>query len=189
MNTILPRKFYDRDTALVARDLLGALLVHVLDGQALVGIITETEAYGYDDPASHAYRGKTKTNTALFGPVGHAYIYRSYGLHICFDVVAYDTQHASAGGVLIRSIVPTSGIEIMRERRNNKKNIAQGPGNVTQALGLTMDDNNVDLTKVSSGLYIKSGNKVSVEDITISTRIGISKNKEILWRFILQKQS
>lgn len=184
---ILPRKFYDRDTLIVARELLGCFIVHKYKSVLLIGKISETEAYLEDDQASHAFHGKTDANRALFGPVGHAYIYLSYGIHTCFNIVAYDTAHAQAGGVLIRTIIPIEGINIMQQLRNNNKNIGIGPGNVTQALAITMADYEKDLVDNASGLWVEQGETVHEKNIIAKPRIGISKNKEFLWRFVLQK--
>lgn len=185
MYTLLHRSFYKRDTPDVAYDLLGKLLVHYYNGQKLVGIISETEAYRSDDQASHAFRGKTKANSNLFGQVGHAYIYWSYGIHTCLNAVSYDNTHYHAGGTLIRGIIPLEGIEVMKTLRNNRSNIGSGPGNVTQAMGISMDSNGIDLTKSKQDLYITTGYEINPQEIETSPRIGISKNKEIHWRFFL----
>jgi len=109
----LPRSFYSRDTVLVAKDLLGKTLVRKTGSKTISGIITETEAYRYkDDPASHAYRGKTERNKAMFGQVGRAYVYFTYGMYHCFNVVA-KSQNYEAGAVLIRALYPKKGVNKM----------------------------------------------------------------------------
>lgn len=185
MHTLLSRSFYERDTPEVAQDLLGKLLVHSINGEKLIGIISETEAYRSDDQASHAFRGKTRANSNLFGQVGHAYIYWSYGIHTCLNAVSYDNEKYHAGGVLIRGIIPLQGIDTMKRLRKNRSNIGSGPGNVTQAMGITMDSNGIDLTHEKHGLYITTGYTITTEEIQVSPRIGISKNKDIHWRFFL----
>jgi DNA-3-methyladenine glycosylase len=122
---VLPRSFYDRPTLKVARDLIGARLVRMLDGQRLVGLVTETEGYvGQTDLGSHARVGRTKRTTVMFGPPGHAYVYFTYGNHWMLNVVA--EQAGVAGAVLIRAIQPVEGIEIMLERRSGRDTF--GPG-------------------------------------------------------------
>ncbi len=117
----IPRTFYERDTVKVARDLLGKKLIRTIGKQTISGIITETEAYRYsDDPASHAYRGLTSRNRAMFEQVGKAYVYFTYGMYFCFNVVARNHNFA-AGAVLIRSLNPEKGIGIMKKNRIPKE--------------------------------------------------------------------
>src|SRR5581483_6912985 len=135
---LVPRSFYQRYTVDVARDLLGKVLISRVGGFMVGGIITETEAYCFDDAACHAFRGKTERNKALFGPVGHSYVYFIYGNHFCCNVVAR-LPDSPAGGVLIRALQPLYGIEVMQQRRHLKAItlLANGPGKLTQALGIT----------------------------------------------------
>lgn len=184
---ILPYSFYDRDTIIVARELLGKIIVHYHQDQVLAGIIVETESYGYsDDPASHAYRGKTPRTQAMFGPVGHAYVYFIYGNHYCFNVVARSVD-VPAGAVLIRAVEPVIGVECMQRNRNlaKIKSLTNGPGKLTQALGITQQHNALNLMQ-SSVLYITQGRDIDERDVFITPRIGISKAKENLWRFCLK---
>ncbi len=115
---VIPRQFYKRDTVLVSRELLGKKLVRVIDSTILVGIISETESYRNDDPASHSFIGETERNKSMFGEVGHAYVYISYGIHFCLNAVARDTDKFKAGGALIRSIIPIKNVDIMIKNRN-----------------------------------------------------------------------
>jgi DNA-3-methyladenine glycosylase len=186
MDPILDRLFYARDTILVARELLGKLLVFKKNGRILSGIIVETEGYrAGDDPASHAYKGRTKRNAPMFGLAGYSYVYFVYGNHFCFNVVAKSTdQHA--GAVLIRALDPRDGIEFMH--RNRKKEdlllLTNGPGKLTQALGISQDHNALDLTKLGS-LYIVDGISVKSNDVLATRRIGIKAACAKLWRFYL----
>jgi DNA-3-methyladenine glycosylase len=160
-------------------------MVHEIDGHVRSGIIVETEAYMSVDPACHAHRGKTKRNECLFGPVGHSYVYFIYGNHYCVNTVAR-TPDMPAGGVLIRALQPVEGIELMKKARrmDSIKNLTNGPGKLTQALGINRSDNGMDLT-VGKKLYITDGVKVAKKDIKATPRIGISAAQEKLWRFII----
>lgn len=185
---ILPRNFYQRDTPEVARDLLGKKLIRVLpDGTVLSGIISETEAYRSDDPACHAYKRKTERNQTLFGQPGHAYVYLSYGLHYCLNIVSYDKNHSCAGGVLIRAIIPLSGLDYMRKQRNNIRDteLTNGPGKLGQALSITKELNGIDITQSRSLLLVTDGYIIDQVDIKVTPRIGLSVGTETLWRFML----
>ena len=178
----LPRKFYMRNTIPVAKDLLGKTLVRRIGKQTLVGIITETEAYmGKNDPASHAARKKTERNKVMFGQVGRSYVYFTYGMHYCLNVVAKKEEDES-GAILIRSIQPQQGIKIMIKNRktNVVSNLANGPGKLTQAMQITTKQYNVDLTK-NSDLFIIDGNRPT--KIIEGPRIGITVGTDKLWNF------
>jgi|TARA_B110001454_G_scaffold67263_1_gene65518 DNA-3-methyladenine glycosylase len=180
--SILPKEFYQRDTVIVAKDILGKKLVRKIGNYKMSGIIIETEAYRHkDDPASHAYRKITERNKIMFGEVGIAYVYFTYGMHYCFNVVAKNSK-ISAGAVLIRGIIPEKGIKRMQENRNNKnlKNLANGPAKLTQALEITKEQYGNDLTKKSK-IYIEDG--IDIKKIKKSTRVGIKNGKEMLWNF------
>jgi DNA-3-methyladenine glycosylase len=186
LNSILDRQFYARDTAQVALELLGKRLVRIMpDGTVLAGIIVETEAYTNEDPACHAYHGKTNRNAALFGPVGHAYVYFVYGTHFCLNVVARSNA-VLAGGVLIRAILPVEGIELMKMHRGIQKNaeLTDGPGKLTQALSIDRIFNHFNITSYGE-LFITQGSGVNPKAIKKTPRIGISAGQEILWRFIV----
>jgi len=183
--TILSEEFYARPTVDVAQDLLGKIIVRKVDSIVLSGMIIETEAYCHtNDPASHAFCGKTKRNSAMFGPVGHAYVYLSYGIHHCFNIVAKDTL--DAGAVLIRSIKPISDIAQFKHHRKNSdlKNLANGPGKLTQALKITLAENHKNLM-TDSDLFIQDGIAVEKNQIRSHYRVGISKGRDKPWRFTL----
>jgi len=198
---IISREFYERSTVIVARELLGCYLIREYRGQLLIGMITETEAYqGADDPASHAYHGKTKRNFPMFGPCGMSYVYFTYGMHYCFNVVAKGAEQL-AGAVLIRAIKPICNIEIMQQLRGSnvdKKTLTNGPAKLTQALAIDRLLNNIDLTEkgplfISKNslhdltyqeLYMNRGERKLIE---ITPRIGIRAGQHKLWRFVLKK--
>jgi DNA-3-methyladenine glycosylase len=184
---IFPRDFYNRPTLKVARDLIGAHLVRILDGVKLVGIITETEAYiGEEDLACHAKAGFTARTAPMFGPPGHAYVYFTYGNHWMLNTV---TEHDGfPAAVLIRAIQPIEGIEIMMERRKGRDIF--GPGKLTQALGITKNENRIDLTKANSSLRIEAGHFIPDKSVTIGPRVGLNKTPEPWlskpWRFLVK---
>jgi len=179
---ILPRTFYARNTVKVARELLGKTLVRKNGNKVISGIITETEAYRYkDDPASHAFRGPTERNKVMFGQVGIAYVYFTYGMHYCVNAVARSSSY-DAGAVLIRAIKPEKGIEQMVKNRRiySLPNLTNGPAKLTQAMKISKKQYGEDLTKVS-GLYIHEG--IKVDKIISNPRIGIKNGNEKLWNF------
>ena len=186
---MLPRTFYARDTEVVARELLGKKVVREENGKVCSGIIVETEAYVCTDAACHAYRGKTKSNEALFGPVGHAYIYFTYGMHFCLNVVARKSTML-AGGILIRALEPVEGIELMSARRKTSAlhNLTSGPGKLAQALHITKALYGCDVTK-KGPIYIVQGIELKKSDIVATKRIGISKEQERAWRFYCKDNS
>ena len=184
--TILPREFYSRDTVMVAKDLLGKRLVRKIGKDYLSGIITETEAYRHkDDPASHAFRKMTDRNRAMFGEVGRAYVYFTYGMYFCFNVVARKPS-VGAGAVLIRAIHPEKGINIMKKNRKNNDGITltDGPAKLTQAFNISKIHYGVDLTK-KSDIYISRGIE-NFGKIKASPRIGIKEATEKLWNFTIE---
>lgn len=180
----VPRSFYRRHPAKVAPDLLGKLLVRQLDGATLCGKIVETEAYCSDDPASHTFRGKTERNKAMFGEVGHAYIYFIHGMHYCVNVSA--RLDMPAGGVLIRALEPLAGIEFMQQQRKRTalKDLASGPAKLTQAMAINQTLYSVDMTKVGS-LYIAEPTEPDALTIKATPRIGISRAMDFPWRFVV----
>ena len=179
---ILSRKFYNRDTVQVAKDLLGKTLVRKIGKQKLTGTIIETEAYkGKNDPASHASKKKTERNKVMFGQVGWSYVYFTYGMHYCFNVVAKKDGEES-GAVLIRSVQPRLGIGTMIKNRKIDliSNLVNGPAKLTQAMQITKKQYHVDLTK-DSGLFIMDGIKPT--KILAKARIGITVGADKLWNF------
>jgi DNA-3-methyladenine glycosylase len=184
----LSRKFYNRPTLVVARELLGARLVHISNGKKLVGLITETEAYiGEDDLACHAKAGRTKRTDPMYGEAGHAYIYFTYGNHWMLNAVTEKEGFPAA--ILIRAIQPIEGIETMMKRRQGRDTF--GPGKLTQAMGITKRQNYLDLTDPSSPLRIEIGIKIPDKIVTIGARVGLNKTPELWfskpWRFLVNK--
>ena len=185
---IISRSFYARDTVQVAQDLLGKILVRKIDGNTISGIISETEAYRHkDDSASHSFSGMTERNKAMFGTVGKAYVYFTYGMHYCVNAVAHSPDYP-AGAVLIRSLVPQNGIDFMYKKRNtsNISNLTNGPAKLTQALKITKKEYGEDLTKRST-LYVTAGIVVKKSEILPGPRIGIKKANDKLWNFKIPK--
>jgi DNA-3-methyladenine glycosylase len=185
---ILARSFYDRDTVDVAQDLLGKILVRKIDENILSGMITETEAYRYrDDPASHTYGGMTERNKAMFGQVGRAYVYFTYGMHYCVNAVAKSADY-EAGAVLIRSLEPIKGMDYMSRQRKTRdiSNLTNGPAKLTQALKITKKEYGEDLTK-RSNLYVIEGQQVKKSEILSGPRIGIKKANDKMWNFKIAK--
>lgn len=181
--TILPRTFYSRDTVTVAKNILGKKIVRKIGKNEISGIIIETEAYRHkDDPASHAFRRITDRNKVMFEEVGKAYIYFTYGMHYCFNIVARNSKF-EAGAVLIRAVMPEKGIEIMEKNRGmkNSKKLTDGPAKLTQAFGITKRHYGLDLT-VNSELFITDGIKNHGKIIS-SPRIGIKNATDRLWNF------
>lgn len=178
----LDREFYAQDTVEVARKLLGKTLVRKIGKMTLSGIITETEAYRQsDDPASHAYRGITPRNRAMFENVGCAYVYFTYGMYHCVNVVARNKKH-SAGAVLIRALEPKEGINVMMKNRktDNIENLTSGPGKLTIALDITKKQYGEDLVN-SDSLFIIDG--IAVSKIISGPRIGIKSGTDKNWNF------
>lgn len=178
---VLPRNFYDRETTVVARELLGKVLKH---GET-AGIIVEAEAYlGGDDLASHSSRGITPRTEVIFGPPGHAYVYLIYGMYECLNVVA--EAPGQAGCVLVRALEPISGAEIMRARRPHAKterDLASGPGKLTLALGITRALNGADLTK--GPLTIHEPATPRSVDVLVTPRVGIRECADWPLRFVV----
>lgn len=174
----LGRTFFDRDVLRVAPDLIHKVLA-VEDGRA--GRIVEVEAYrGADDPAAHSYRGPTRRNRTMFGPPGHLYVYLSYGLHWCANATC-----GAGTGVLIRAISPMSGIEAIRAARPGVKerDLANGPGKVTRALGIDGSFDGLDLASDSRVCVLDDG-YVHPRAHRVTPRIGITKAVDLPWRWV-----
>ncbi len=169
------REFFARDVHEVARALIGAELLVAGVG----GPIVEVEAYSPDDPAAHGFRGRTARNGSLFGPPGHAYVYRSYGIHWCVNVVCEPVGVASA--VLVRALEPRYGLETMRARRglDDARLLCSGPGRLCQALAVTGAEDGLPLDRSPFELRPRTGSPV----LAVGTRIGLSKAAERPWRY------
>jgi DNA-3-methyladenine glycosylase len=205
----LPRSFYLRPTLTVARDLLGKYTVRRYRDKLLIGKIVEVEAYiGPDDPASHAYVGMTERNKVMFGEGGHAYVYFTYGMHFCFNVVT--EREGSPAAVLVRAVEPIEGIEEMRKNRRftarpdfrrdeasfisrseteraeerDKRKLTNGPAKFCQAFGIRREMNGTDLTR--DELFLTKGKDIPRSKIGSSRRVGIRNGKEKKWRFFVK---
>jgi DNA-3-methyladenine glycosylase len=182
----LPRKFYARPVLIVAKELLGKLLVRKTRDGRIVARIVEVEAYGgSDDPASHAYRGLTERNRVMFGKPGFAYVYFIYGNHYCLNVKA-ETEGVP-GAVLIRAVELIEGIELARRNRgvHSLKELSNGPGKLTKALHISKAENGLDLVK-SKELYICESEEDNRWEISTSARVGIKEGIDNLWRFYIK---
>jgi DNA-3-methyladenine glycosylase len=175
----LLRKFFDRSVHKVAPDLIGA---SVLIG-GCGGIIVEVEAYHHTEPAAHSYIGPTSRNSVMFGPPGHAYVYRSYGIHWCLNFVC--EAEGSAGAVLIRAIEPTEGIATMRRRRGvtELRQLCSGPGKLGEALGVSRDKHN-GLPLDAPPFELRA--RPRPVPIVSGVRIGITKAADLPWRYGLK---
>ena len=173
---MLKRDFFARSVHQVAPDLIGATLL--VDGVG--GRIVEVEAYDQQDPASHAYRGRTPRNAAMFGPPGHAYVYRSYGIHWCLNLVCGGEGVPEA--VLIRALEPTRGVELQQRRRRveDVRQLCSGPGKLCQALGITREHDGLALDVPPFRLEARD----DVPEIVTGPRIGITRATELRWRYM-----
>lgn len=192
----LKREFYNRDARIVARELVGKILVREYGGNKISVRITETEAYiGAIDKASHCYKGITERNKVMFGPPGHSYVYFIYGMYYCFNVVA--EEEGKGSGILIRGAEPAGSIEMISMNRYGKspdeitkqqqKNMLNGPGKLCRALSITRKENGLDLTE--DEIYILNDD---YSDFTVECgkRINIDyaeEAKDFLWRFTLKR--
>ena len=170
---MLRADFFDRPSLDLARELIGCSLL--VDGVG--GLIVETEAYRPDDPASHSFSGPTARNAAMFGPPGRAYVYRSYGIHWCMNVVGH-----SGSAVLLRALEPTAGLERMRERRglDDPRALCSGPGKLCQALAITRDHDGLPLDRAPFRL----DDRRKLPEIVTAPRIGITRATELSWRYL-----
>ncbi|HEY1645868.1 MAG TPA: DNA-3-methyladenine glycosylase [Candidatus Saccharimonadales bacterium] len=168
-----------------ARRLLGSYLTRFIDGQEIVCSIVETEAYDQDEPASHSYRGVTPRTEVMFGSAGYAYVYFTYGMHYCLNVVTGSENHGSA--VLIRALQPIKGLDIIKANRQkitSELMLTNGPGKLCQALAIGREFSGHDLTKSPVILTLRPA--LESKDIKSSPRIGISQAKNIKWRFYIK---
>ena len=181
---ILPQSFYNRPTLTVARELLGARLVRTLDGVRLSGIITEAEAYiGEEDQGCHAKAGRTPRTAVMYGPPGHAYVYFTYGMHWMLNAVTGPEGFPSA--VLIRAFQPLEGLEVISTRRSGRG--TDGPAKLTQALGIGLAQNGINLCGRAANLWIEAGIAVPDSSVEIGPRVGLytvpEPWKSKPWRF------
>jgi DNA-3-methyladenine glycosylase len=177
----LGREFFARSVHQVAPDLIGCTVL--VDGVG--GPIVEVEAYDHEDPASHGFRGETARNRSMFGPPGHAYVYRSYGIHWCLNLVCEEMGVASA--VLLRALEPARGIEEMRARRglDEPRLLCAGPGRVCQALAVTREHDGLPL----DGPPFEFRARATVPEIVTGPRVGITQAADLPWRYGLAGSS
>jgi DNA-3-methyladenine glycosylase len=187
----LSHSFYTRKTLKVAKELLGKILVRKTNKGIISGRIVEVEAYiGFNDPASHAYTGKTKRNASMFKEGGCAYIYFIYGMYYCVNVVTEKEGFPSA--VLIRALEPLEGINLMKKNRKsqNTQNLTNGPGKLCQALNIDRELNGIDLCGetlfiADDGFYV-SAKDGKAKKISSSSRIGVKTGLNHKWRFFIE---
>jgi DNA-3-methyladenine glycosylase len=182
----LPRSFYARPTLDVAREVVGKTLARRTPEGLAAGIIVEAEAYvAAIDPAAHGFNGRTPRVRSMFGEPGHAYVYRSHGLHWCLNLVT--EREGEAAAVLLRALEPTAGLEVMRRRRGERipdRDLCRGPGRLCQALGVTLALDGADLTAPGAALWVCETATSHVEfAVATSPRIGISRAADWPWRF------
>jgi DNA-3-methyladenine glycosylase len=180
----LPRDFYDRDARDVARELLGKLLVRRVGRGLTVGRLVETEAYlGANDPASHAYRGRTRRNASMFGPPGHAYV---YAIHSRWCLNAVTEPEGAPTAVLLRAVEPLLGVAAMRRRRGVEllRDLARGPARLCEALAIDRALDGCDLTR-GRGLWIAEGPALELTpmEVLVTPRIGVTSAHDLLLRF------
>ena len=192
----LPREFYLLPTLQAARDLLGKTLVRRFDdGVVATARIVETEAYTVGDPACHAFRGKTARNQTMFGPPGYAYIHLNYGLHFCLNAVTNNEGMAEA--VLLRAVEPLNSYERLWQNYfgepplpdtplTTEKRLGAGPGRLSRAFGINRTHDGTDLCDPNSPVYLAHGVPVDDADVVTTTRIGITKGADYLWRWYVK---
>ncbi len=190
----LPREFFARPSVEVAPDLLGCVLEHATVEGSVAVRLTEVEAYaGASDPASHAYRGKTARNAVMFGPPGHAYVYFTYGMHYCVNLVCLGAE-GSASAVLLRAGTIVAGEDLARARRTRasvvvpSRDLARGPARLCQALAIDRTLDGTDTCLASSPLRVRSeaGTRPRSARIATGPRVGVSSAADIPWRFWLE---
>lgn len=189
MSTSHPHPAYDwrlleESASIVAPRLLGCILERTIDGQVLRGKIVETEAYDQTDAASHSYRGQTERTKVMFGPAGYAYVYFTYGMHFCCNIVVGANGYGT--GVLIRGVEPLTGIDVMRQLRHGRpeKELTNGPAKFCQAFGIQRDLNGHDLRIPPLTLTLQP--PIPDHDIVQTTRVGISQAQDVAWRFYIR---
>jgi DNA-3-methyladenine glycosylase len=184
---LLPREFYDKDTVIVAQELLGAFFTHTTKEGETGGRIVETEAYLTNDPANHAFGRVTKRTHVMYGKPGCAYIYTIYGMYCCMNVVTREEGIGEA--VLIRSLQPITGISLMQHRRG-KTDVSQlcnGPGKLTIAMGITPALDGLDVTNGDLTISKDLQETINRDSIVATPRIGVTKAQDLLLRFCLNE--
>ncbi len=167
----------------MASDLLGKLLVVGRDGEVVSGRIIETEAYTRDDPASHSFNGPTARNAVMFGPAGRLYVYLSYGIHCCANIVTGADGDGQA--VLLRAVAPVEGLHVIRGRRPGRPDadLTNGPGKLCAGMGISLVDDGSDLTRPDGPIRIVDDGCPAPSHLVAGPRIGISRATETPWRF------
>ena len=186
---VLQREFYNRDPIVVAKELLGKVLVRETPEGVMAGVIVETEAYlAQGDPANHAFRGMTKRNKSMFGPAGHAYVYRIHQV-CCLNAVTEPEGVPSA--VLIRALMPIEGVELMREKLGRFDQLpTTGPGKLCKAMAIDLSLDGWDLT-LGEQLWVAEGDETfefGESDIAVTARVGVTAAKDLPLRFFLKRQ-
>jgi DNA-3-methyladenine glycosylase len=183
--TKIPRSFYLQSTVKVASQLLGKYFVRRIDDQFLIGRFVEAEAYCKNDPASHSFRGMTQRNRTMFALGGHLYVYFTYGMHYCANIVT--GKNGIGEAVLIRAVEPVDGLDIITKNRGFPKDdvrLTNGPAKFCEAFSLTKTDDGIDLT--GDLIYIAENPDEPRHKISRSRRIGITNGKNKLWRFFIK---
>ncbi|KAF0142743.1 MAG: DNA-3-methyladenine glycosylase [Stygiobacter sp.] len=187
----LPIEFYNREVKSVAKSLLGKIFLRKIGNLVLSGRIVEVEAYnGKGDEASHSFNGITKRNEIMFGKAGHLYVYFTYGMHFCANVVTGNEGFGAA--VLIRAIEPIDGISTLTKNRFFKENISHkelinlcnGPAKICQAFGITREQNGINLS--GDEIYFLDAPEIPTSKIVSTPRIGIKKSIDLLWRYYIK---
>lgn len=183
---MLPRSFFARDPLEVAPDLLGTVLEHVVDDVVVAVRLTEVEAYlgEGEDPASHSHRGLRPRNAVMFGPPGHAYVYFTYGMHWCANVVC--RPEGVSGGVLLRAGEVLTGLESARSRRPAARkdvDLARGPARLASALAVSGVDNGRDLCDAGAELVLRAGEPVPASRVRSGPRVGVASGVASPWRW------
>ncbi|RFU41084.1 DNA-3-methyladenine glycosylase [Actinomadura logoneensis] len=180
----LPRDFFDGPVETVAPLLLGSVLVHATDEGTVAVRLTEVEAYaGPRDPASHAYRGQTARNAVMFGPPGHAYVYFTYGMHYCANLVCGPAGTAS--GILLRAgeIIGGEELAVARRPRSSVRDLARGPARLCNALAIARAENGLDVCDPDSPLRVLPGDRIDAAAVRSGPRVGVNGGKDTPWRF------
>lgn len=185
---VIERGWFESDAPDLAPELLGKVLVSRIEGRRVAGRIIEVEAYTQDDPASHTFAGPTARNEVMFGPPGHLYVYLSYGIHHCVNVVA--GRDGDGQAVLIRAVEPLEGLDCIRRRRSGRRDaeLANGPGKVGASFAIDLRHNAVDVCAQSSVVHLLDIGE-PVDSVITSARVGISKAIDVQWRFRLAQRT